>query len=33
VLGITTRDVNDALQFARERLQHGAAMVPAAAED
>jgi len=33
VLGITTRDVNDALQFARERLQYGAAMVPAAAED
>jgi non-specific serine/threonine protein kinase len=33
VLGITTRDVNDALQFARERLLHGAAVAPAAAED
>jgi len=31
VLGITTRDVNDALQFARERLR-GAAPVHTAAE-
>jgi len=32
VLGITTRDVNDALQAARERLLHGAAEAHPAAE-
>jgi non-specific serine/threonine protein kinase len=32
VLGITTRDVNDALQFARERLRDGAAAAHTAAE-
>jgi len=33
VLGITTRDVNEALQFARERLMHGAAAVQTTADD